>query len=202
MAKKGQMLQLAQNLRAEIRDDPSSLHPLFARLPPLHPDTPEGCLPLSITDADDEMDPNPYDPIPLSQVFNMTDDLLARFPWDGKVIRGKEVMGPASVLYTYDEETPQENAEKGTDGLSLETGAGMVNQEVVRSGAAEINDEEVEQPSRLPMSWRSMLRMPPSRIGTVLAVGVVFVGIAIAAFGIRTGGTHRGWAGWWGASWL
>ena len=189
MAKKKQMLQLARKLGPEARDDPTLLHPLFSRLPPLYPDTPVSPLPPKEiidekTDYSEYDQANPYQPIPLSRVFNLTEELLARFPWDGSIIRGREIMGPDSVICTYDEEPSATNKQ------SLDDLQRLVDGEVVLPGAADI-DDEAELP---PVRWR--LRFPRNRLGTAVAVGVVVVGIGMAVYGARNGGSG-GWRSWW-----
>jgi hypothetical protein len=106
VAKKPQMLQLAKKLGSEAMDDPSLLHPLFARLPPLFPDTPSESTPVAkeinvSADAIKEDDANPYEPIPLSRIFELADELMTRFPWDSEDIRGREIMGTGSVVSSY-----------------------------------------------------------------------------------------------------
>ena len=193
MAKKKQMFTLAKTLGSEAREDPSLLHPLFARLPPLYPDTPD--LPDPPTDAvkekldpsDDE--PNPYDPIPLSRIFRMTDDLLARYPLDGPLIRGGEIMGPHSVVCTYDAEP--------TESLPLCDAQKLVESEVILPGATEPDEEPAPPPIK-------HFRRPRSKIGTVMAVGVVVLGVGIAMYGLRAD-SRSGWRGWWAAvvgSWV
>lgn len=101
------MLKLARDLGPEVTHDPSLLHPLFARLPPLYPDTPDSPSPPPDFTAGEPAprdEPNPYTPINLSTVFALADGLLVKYPWDGQRIRGQEVFGPGSVVSTFDKE--------------------------------------------------------------------------------------------------
>lgn len=183
MAKKPQMMALAKQMGPDAADDPSLLHPLFARLPPLHADTPEETASLKRDrhGPRDEQDPNPYEPIPLSQCFALADDLMERFPWDGAIIRGEEIMGQGSVLSTYTTE-----AEAGLEGAKE-----SIDRDVVRD-ASESEDEEEEPPQR-----RKVRRRNP--LGTAVAVGVVLVGIGIAVYGWKAGGRQASWVRWWAA---
>ncbi|ORX39039.1 hypothetical protein BD324DRAFT_618319 [Kockovaella imperatae] len=184
MAKKKQMFALAEKLGAEGLEDPSLLHPLFARLPPLYPDTLEHPNPPVKGEAEKagldmlHEEANPYDPIPLSRIFDMTDDLLARYPWDGPKIRGHEIMGPQSVVRTY--------AIEGTDELDLSVAQTWVESQVVLPGATEPDEEQPLLPPR---------RRSPLGLGTALAAGVLVLGIGIAVY--SASGERSGWRRWW-----
>lgn len=194
------MLRLAAALGPEARADPSLLHPLFARLPPLYPDTPDAPAPPAIDAADaaddDSDNANPYTPIALSTVFLLADKLQAKYPWDGARIRGLEVMGPGSVTQTYGQDA---KAEKG---ISLEAAATHIDKDVILPGGDTLEDEEEATPPRWPVSLPQLpklpLRVPPNRIGTVIAFGVVVLGIGTALYGWRAGGPRASWAQWWG----
>ena len=201
VAKKPQMMALVRDMGQDAMDDPSVLHPLFARLPPLVADHPD--MPADIdTDTartvgggvgDGERDPNPYEPIRLSEIFKVADDLMARYPWDGSLIRGDEILGEASSVITYATEDSSE--------WSLEKAETLVNGEVVRPGAASLDDDsEQEEDSVIPPAKsrrRSRIRVPRNKVGTLVAVGVVLVGIGIAVYGSRSGGPRSNWARWW-----
>ncbi|KAL1406014.1 GTPase-activating protein gyp8 [Vanrija albida] len=206
VAKKPQMLRLAAALGPEARADPSLLHPLFARLPPLYADTPDAPTPPPpppINDDDDDDDDddnaNPYTPIALSTVFLLADKLQAKYPWDGPRIRGLEVMGPGSVVQTYSADV---DPEKGS--LSLADAAEHIDKDVILPGGDALDDdEEVAPPRRWPVSLPQLhlppsLRVPPNRVGTVIAFGVVVLGIGTALYGWRAGGPRASWAQWWG----
>jgi hypothetical protein len=200
VAKKAEMFSLAKELGSEAMDDPSLLHPLFARLPPLYPDTPSQPLPppsaLSILgrrpQGDDE-DVTPYTPIPLSRLFDLTDELMARYPWDGDVIRGQEIMGEASAVWTYDSEVHA----SARDMLS------MLGGEVVRPGAADMDDNEEEEEPIRPVRRKKTsgydLRMPRDRLGTSVAIGVMVLGLVLAMYSGRSKGARGEWSGWWGS---
>ena len=197
IAKKRQMIELAKKLGAEAMEDPSLLHPLFARLPPLYPDTPDSPMPNPSKEEDShdrgvdvygdyhDDDTNPYDPIPLSRVFAITDDLLARYPWNGPLIRGEEIMGPHSVMQTYDRETDPD--------FSLAQAESLVDDQVILPGATEADEDEEVAPPAIPIR---RLRVPRNRLGTVVAVSVMIVGIGIAMYGLKAN-PRTGWRGWW-----
>ena len=192
------MFELARAMGPEAEEDPSLLHPLFSRLPPLVADTPEDAP--SATDReptggqggryDDEQ--NPYDPIPISRIFHITDDLLARYPWDGPVIRGKDIMGPGSVVNTYENEHLV-----GEGRWSLIEGEGMTNKEVILPGATIPDEPEEEEPPKRAAKRRPLKRRQQRQVA--FALGVVVVGVGIAVYGWRAGGNKAGWAGWWAA---
>ena len=196
IAKKSQMIKLAKKLGAEAMEDPSLLHPLFARLPPLYPDTPDSPLPNSNTktphdqgrDLDGEYyddDTNPYEAIPLSRVFAITDDLLARYPWNGPLIRGDEVMGPHSVMQTYDKEADPD--------CRLGQAERLIDDQVILPGATEPDEDDEEVPPTIPIR---RARLPRNKFGTAMAVGVMVVGIGIAMYGLKAN-SKSGWRGWW-----
>ncbi|TXT08726.1 hypothetical protein VHUM_02854 [Vanrija humicola] len=200
VAKKPQMLRLAAALGPEARADPSLLHPLFARLPPLYPDTPDAPAPPPAIDGagadDDDDNANPSAPIALSTVFLLADKLQAKYPWDGDRIRGLEVMGPGSVVQTYSADA---DAEKG---VSLADAATHIDKDVIVPGGDTLDDDEPapEPPRRWPVALPQLpqLRVPPNRIGTAIAFGVVVLGIGTALYGWRAGGPRASWAQWWG----
>lgn len=204
VAKKPQMMRLVKEMGQDAMDDPSVLHPLFARLPPLvadDPDTETNAPPIgqvgsdSKKDADEHGDVNPYEPIALSTIFKVADDLMARYPWDGPLIRGHEILGEASSVVTY--------AKEDTPRWSLDMAEELVNGEVVRPGAATLDDdseeEEEDQPIVPPIKLRRRyrIRLPRNKVGTFVAFGVVLVGIGIAVYGSRSGGLRSNWARWW-----
>ncbi|WRT68940.1 uncharacterized protein IL334_005922 [Kwoniella shivajii] len=202
ISKKPQMLELARQLGEEYIDDPTLLHPLFVRLPPLYPDTPSNpeppvpSVPSPITESarkikefhDDT--PNPYKPIKLSQLFQLTDDLMEQFPWDGEIIKGKEIMGEGSVVYTYSKESDETR--------TPETMLDMIDREVVRPGAGTAIDDDDEE-ERRPITHRrkSPIRLPRNKVKTILAVGIVVVGIGMAFYGFKAGGNEASWTRWW-----
>jgi hypothetical protein len=203
VAKKPQMLRLVKDVGQEAMDDPSVLHPLFARLPPLLPDEPgEDVEPIKAehVDSDDVAreydDKNPYEPIPLSTIFNIADDLLARYPWDGPIIRGNEILGEASSVITYERESEDQwslpKAESLVNGLVIQPGSDMLDED-------EEDDQLPPVPTSRPRRSRLRLRMPKKKIGTIIAVGVVLVGVGVAVYGARSGGPRSDWASWWSA---
>ncbi|KAL7421345.1 GTPase-activating protein gyp8 [Cryptotrichosporon argae] len=173
------MIKLVKALGSEAVHDPSLLHPLFARLPPLYPDTPSALSPPHTTApmamCDDDV--NPYAPIRLSEVFALSNRLLAKFPWDGKLVRGREVMGPGSVALTYPDD--------------LATAEAWIDRDVVLPGADRLEDDDVPAASRRFAS----LRVPPNKVGTALAVGVLVLGLGLAAAGAKDDGWRRWWVG-------
>jgi len=203
------MFGLARTMGPEAEDDPSLLHPLFSRLPPLVADTPgdEDALGPGSADLgqnagqqggtyDDER--NPYDPIPISRIFQITDDLLARHPWDGPIIRGKEIMGPGSVVYTYENEHLVKE-----DKWDLQVAERMANKEVILPGATMPDEQEEEEPPKRTPRRRPLKRRQQKQVA--VALGVVVVGVGIALYGWRAGGSKAGWTGWWAAvmrSWV
>lgn len=197
VAKKPQMLELVKQMGQEAMDDPSVLHPLFARLPPLLADDPD----LRHTDkvgagagaqADTDNDPNPYEPIALSTIFGIADDLMARYPWDGPVICGNEILGEASCVLTYAREHDDPT-------WSLKLAETLVTGEVVKPGAGMPGDSEDEDEDDSQEKKPVRVRRPRNKIGTLVAVGVVLVGIGIAVYGTRSGGPRSNWIRWYSA---
>jgi hypothetical protein len=193
VAKKPQMLKLVRNLGSEAEDDPSILHPLFARLPPLFADDPDTASPLvdggrqSLGGMDEEK--NPYNPIALTTIFKITDDLLARYPWDGPIIRGSEIMGEASSVNTYTREA--------ADDWDLEQAESLVNGEVIKPGADMLDEDDEEATPSLAPRLPRRLRLPRNKLGTMVAVSVVLAGIGIAIYGTRSGGPRSNWTRLW-----
>jgi hypothetical protein len=193
VAKKPQMLRLVKEMGQEAMDDPSILHPLFARLPPLIADDPAttsaslGEKEMNTKQGNEYDDPNPYEPILLSTIFRITDDLLARYPYDGPLIRGQEILGEASSVNTFSREMDED--------WTLRLAESQINGEVIRPGADMLDEEEEEEvprPIRKPHT-----RVPRNKIGTVVAISVVLVGMGIAVYGARSGGPRSNWARWW-----
>ncbi|ODN91450.1 hypothetical protein L198_05966 [Cryptococcus wingfieldii CBS 7118] len=201
---KPQLLSLISQLPQEYTDDTSLLHPLFSRLPPLHPDTPTSASPTAPKESKkeklkktlewfhDPSLPSPYDPIPLSKVFKLGDELMERLPWDGEAVRGKDVFGPGSVLVSYKEE----QADGGH--WSAEECLARIDVDVILPGALDPQEEEDEKPRRgrivrQPGFREVLTRIQPS---TLVAFGVLALGVGIAFYGVK--GEGRGWRGWWG----
>jgi hypothetical protein len=196
VAKKPQMLRLVREMGQEAMDDPSILHPLFARLPPLvadDPDTAPSTLGNKEGGGEENSSydgPNPYEPIMLSTIFRITDDLLARYPFDGPLIRGTEILGEASSVMTYSRETEE--------GWTLKIAESQINGEVIKPGADMLDDEEEEEEAQVPRPIKkTRIRIPRNKLGMVVAVGVVLVGMGIAVYGARSGGPRSNWARWW-----
>lgn len=192
------MFRMAKALGSEGERDPSLLHPLFARLPPLYADTPVAPQPDVVSSRHADDDPNPYEPIPLSLIFTLTDKLMAQYPWDEAPIRGDEIMGEGSVVYSYEREMA---ARKDSESdWTLETAVQLVDKEVVKPGSGEADEDEEEEPS-LPVTkrlrWR--IRVPRDKAGTAVAVGIVLVGVGIAVYSTRAGGSRSDWRRWWAA---
>lgn len=190
------MIRLATALGSEASHDPSLLHPLFARLPPLYPDTPDALMPPSdwkLPDVAPHSEPNPYSPIPLSTVFALADKLMVKYPWDGPQIRADEVLGSGSVVRTYEKER--------NEGWTLQNAEDAIDNEVIRPGGDSIDKEE----SLLPVRWtpmgpfRALSRgFGYDRLG-IFAVGIVVIGIGTALFGWQRGRhIDPNWARFWG----
>lgn len=200
------MFELARAMGSEAEDDPSLLHPLFSRLPPLVADTPASDAPTPSKEGADELgaryedERNPYDPIPISRIFHIADDLLARYPWDGPVIRGREIMGPGSVVNTYVNEhlVPEGR-------WDLREAECMTDMEVILPGGTMPDQAEEEGPPRKRATRRTRPMRRRQQKQVALALGVVVVGVGIAVYGWRAGGSKAGWGGWWAAvvrSWM
>ena len=196
VAKKPQMLRLVKEMGQEAMDDPSILHPLFARLPPLVADDPD-TVSASLR-AEKEVngvqdhgydDPNPYEPILLSTIFRITDDLLARYPYNGPIVRGEEILGEASSVNTFPRELE--------DNWTLRLAESQVNGEVVRPGADMLDEDEEEEEEVLRPIRKARIRIPRNKIGTVVAISVILVGMGIAVYGARSGGPRSNWGKWW-----
>ena len=196
IAKKKQMFDLAKELDSDGEQDPSLLHPLFARIPPLYADTPENPFPPP-TAADPLDDPNPYTPIPLSKLFQIADELMTKWPWKGAVIRSMDFMGEGSVVRTYE----LEMANRVGD---LDTALDWMDRDVVRPGA-DLPDEEEEQ-TVIPFRRRRRSRiLPRNKLGATLALSVVILGIGVTTFGVRAEANRGEWTRWWGwviRSWI
>lgn len=213
------MLRLAKKLGPEYQDDPSLLHPLFARLPPLYPDTPDRLSPPQTTyhkqtewNGFDDNEMNPYDPLPLSDLFSLTDSLMERYPWDGDWIRGKEIMGEASVVCSYDleigplirasrspissAEDHSETQEKEIETWTLKDAVKLINGEVILPGSSIDDDEEIDTPDIRPRR-STTFRLPRNTLGTSVAFAVVFLGIGMAVYSVKSGGLHPTWRAWW-----
>jgi hypothetical protein len=193
VAKKPQMMRLVKEMGQEAMDDPSILHPLFARLPPLVADDPEttsaslGEKDVKTEPNNGHDDPNPYDPILLSTIFRITDDLLARYPYDGPLIRGEEILGGASSVNTFSREMDED--------WTLKLAESQINGEVIKPGADMLDEEEEEEAPKAIRKPR--IRVPRNKIGTVVAISVVLVGMGIAVYGAKSGGPRSNWARWW-----
>ena len=158
LAKKPQMMQLAK--QSDYHDDPTLLHPFFAKLPPLFPDTPgDAKPPASSPDPD-----NPYSPLILSEIFQLTDALQVKYPWNGRVIRGREIIGDASVIVTYEQED-----------WDLDHALHHLTGEIIRPG---FHDDE-----HRPLPGRRL------RVGrrVVIALGVLLLGVGLARYASRLG---------------
>nr|XP_031862305.1 uncharacterized protein CI109_002270 [Kwoniella shandongensis]KAA5529377.1 hypothetical protein CI109_002270 [Kwoniella shandongensis] len=198
IAKKPQMSQMAKDLGSEYHEDPSLLHPLFVRLPPLYNDTPISPNPPATgttcqADSFVEEDANPYDPIKLSELFKLTDSLMERYPWGGEVIKGKEILGEGSVVCSYDIEMSNVH-------WSSQDALALIDVGVVQPGAGMLDDEdEDETPLSLrPTRRRLFLRLPKQKLSTILALGVVILGVGMAVYGVKAGGPEAKWGRWWG----
>ncbi|ORY26234.1 rab-GTPase-TBC domain-domain-containing protein [Naematelia encephala] len=206
IAKKPQMYELAAKLGEEAQEDPTLLHPLFARLPPLHPDTPDS--PADLSEPSQEVDlvnlddaPNPYKPIALSELFEIADRLMLEHPWDGDVLRGREIFGEGCTVLTYTEE---EKARLGGEWSLLEA-MGKLDEEIVKPGVMIDDDDDIEEADldEIPLPpvrrrrphWT--IRVPRDKKGTILALGVVVLGVGIAVYAGRAGGIHADWVRWW-----
>lgn len=188
------MFEFAKKLGREYQEDPSLLHPLFVRLPPLYPDTPPSPNPPTsplISPSKLELhnpDVNPYSAIRLSDVFQLADRLMEEYPWDGSLIQGRDIMGPGSVVITYDQEWSEEE-------WTPEKALKCVDVDVVQPGAA-VMDEDEPVPSPIyrratnPDLWKVLKRVKPS---TLVALGVVFLGVGMAVYGVKLGGRNVTW---------
>ncbi|KAK8843409.1 hypothetical protein IAR55_007066 [Kwoniella newhampshirensis] len=203
IAKKPQMLRMAEDLGSEYHEDPSLLHPLFVRLPPLYPDTPStpeppntGTVPGTKATTLDDDDPNPYEPIKLSDLFKLTDCLMDQYPWDGEIVKGKDILGKGSVVCSYD-------LEMGDETWSVENALALIDVEVVKPGVATMDNDEEEADETEPISRRPTrrslsLRIPRHKLSTMLALGVVILGVGMAVYGVKAGGSEARWGRWWG----
>lgn len=155
VSQKQRLFELAKGLD----DDPTSLHPYFARLPPLVADTPLSppppSHPLSLNDIHDlKPDFNPYDPLYLSTLFQAADSLMAEFPPNHRAVRLDEIMGPDSMVHTYQTE-------------DLAVAESLIHSENILADAPESDDES--EPAR-----------PSSR--TAITIGIVIISIGIAVY--------------------
>lgn len=179
------MARLMAQMGPEAKHDPSLLHPLFARLPPLYPDTPDAPTPppsYKPAEPAPHEEPNPYTPIPLSRVFALADKLMVKFPYDGKKIRAYEVFGPGSMVRTYAKE-------RGGDvKWTLADAEDAIDNDVMLPNGDEPDEEEfLTPPSRL---------IRCDRLGTAMAVGFLAVGIGAVLLSWR-GRTDPQWVRFW-----
>lgn len=200
MSKKRQMLKLAAALGPEVHHDPSLLHPLFQRLPPLYADTPDAPHPPPDFHAAEQRskfdEPNPYAPIALSGIFQLADKLQAKHPFDGPRVRAYEVLGPGSVVQTYlREQEPELDEKSGLDEKApakwtLADAEACISKDVVLPGGDELDDDEpVPWPDRLGELARSQ------RVVTALTLGVLLIGVGAAVF--RSTGRYRFMSAFW-----
>lgn len=197
--KKPQMYALAKKLGSEASDDPSLLHPLFARLPPLEADTPTRlhATPAGESQPSQDDSPNPYEPIRLSELFALTDSLIAKYPWDGDQIRGNDILGAGSVVSTYSQE-----GLAGEQAFTPEQALALIDVDVVCAGATEVDPEDepaATMPPARPRRRSLRLRVPINRLGTLVAVGILVVGIGLAAYGPRRTGQMASTGSYWAA---
>ena len=160
VSKKQRLFELAKGLD----EDPTSLHPYFARLPPLVADTPLSPPPVSHPLSLDEIhelkpDSNPYDPLYLSTLFQAADSLMAEFPPEHPSIRLSEIMGPDSMVRTYDTE-------------DIATAEDLIHSDNILADAPESDDEAEPEPAS---------RSQPSR-STAVAISIVLISIGIALY--------------------
>ncbi|BEJ11669.1 hypothetical protein CspHIS471_0201290 [Cutaneotrichosporon sp. HIS471] len=202
MSKKRQMLKLAADLGPEVRLDPSLLHPLFQRLPPLYSDTPdEPKPPPGFHDPNAEArgkfdEPNPYTPIALSGIFQLADKLQAKHPFDGSRVRAHEVLGSGSVVRTYVFEIGEQLDEQAKvdekaalKAWTLADAEACIDKDVVLPGGDQLDDDEpVPWPDRLGGLARSR------RIVTTITIGVLLIGVGAALY--RSTGRYR-FVTWW-----
>lgn len=201
MGKKRRLFELY----VALDEDPTSLHPFFSRLPPLVADTPSSPslpspLPLSqkeihdiLHTTDSAASKNPHEPIYLSSLFEATDSLLAEFPPDHPEVRMYEIMGPGSMVRTYDAELSGDFDLAQAESLVLGDKDGW---DILVEPALEPSDDEdehevpTEQP-KLERTAKGGLGIP--RLGTALAISVLVVGIGFAVYTSRE--RHpKGWA--------
>lgn len=161
------MLKLATEL--DYEEDPTLLHPLFSRLPPLYPDEPDSHAP-------DSTPGNPYSPIPLSEAFAHADELMAKYPWDGPDLRGQEIFGEGSAVLSFDRERD----------MTLEEAVACLKKPITLPGAT-----EPDPPALVPVATPRRGR----RWGLTLTVGVLVLGIALASYPPR----GHPWQRWWTA---
>lgn len=97
-------------------------------------------------------------------------------------------MGPGSVVITYDQEWSEEE-------WTPEKALKCVDVDVVQPGAA-VMDEDEPVPSPIsrratnPDLWKVLKRVKPS---TLVALGVVFLGVGMAVYGVKLGGRNVTW---------
>lgn len=97
-------------------------------------------------------------------------------------------MGPGSVVITYNQEWSEEE-------WTPEEALKCVDVDVVQPGAAVMDEDE---PVPLPTSrrvtdadlWKVLKRVKPC---TLVALGVVFLGVGMAVYGVKLGGRTVTW---------
>jgi hypothetical protein len=180
------MARLVKQLGPEAQRDPSLLHPLFARLPPLYCDTPDAPTPPTTAPppTSPHAEPNPYTPIALSTVFKLADKLFAKFPPDGPVTRAHEVLGQGSMVRTYSRERDED--------WGLRDAEAAIDSDVILPGG----DEADEDASLVPDCRLSPRRL--DHLSTAVAVGIVVVGIGAAVLGWQGRHADPQWARFWG----
>lgn len=165
---------------------------------------------------------NPFSPLILSEVFQLADSLMAKYPFDGPEVRGLEVLGPGSVVRTFDWErrgrpvdsdapSVDGDAEKEEDEESVEGSEGVrtprakrepfthadaeacIDADVIVPGGDELDDLDEDVPPPI------VKRVPRHFLSTLLPgklrVGVSNFGTALA-LGILVVGIGAMVLGW------
>lgn len=153
----------------------SALPPLIADGSPGQPSTPLS-PPLHVQTAFLDPDqPNPHQPIILSELFQLTSTLYERFPPDHPAIRANELLGSASVILTY------EDGEKH-GGMSIQEAADLVAGGLEKADVIVDPQPEDSDSEDMPIRRQRSVRRRRFNLGTSIAIAVLFVGIGIAVY--------------------
>lgn len=85
-----------------------------------------------------EEEANPFSPLILSEVFQLADELMEKYPFDGPEVKGLEVLGPGSVVRTFDWER---------SGRPVDSDAPSVDGDAEKAEKAEETDSDSEASS-------------------------------------------------------
>lgn len=220
---------LITTLAPYLSSDPGLLHTTLSSLPPFlvssslnqsptSPSPPPPTTPTAPTSDDDSSPSSPdHPPLPLPDLFALTTRLLAAHPPFDPTSKGglgvEQVMGPRSVVFTYEEEwtakadsdaeaAPSERVEEA------ERVVGSLGEMVNLEYVEEIDSEDEVEESEKGEKRKGIVRKATTEARRELVTGVpnwalgvaVLVVVGAVGVGVWGGGGagkgSRGWRGW------